>query len=56
MRNNLKRVQVLLKPKQALDAPFWTADKRLSNNAGQCGVDWVFWMGEFDSRDNSTKT
>jgi hypothetical protein len=54
VRKNLERVRVPLKPKQALDAPFWTADKRLYNNASQPGFGWNFWMGEFDSRDNFT--
>ena len=27
-----------------LNAPLWTADKRLANAAKQLGVDWVHWM------------
>ena len=27
---------------------FWTADRRLANNAQQNGVAWVHWMGEID--------
>lgn len=33
---------------EQLDAPFWTADKRLANNARQLGVKWVSWMGELE--------
>jgi predicted nucleic acid-binding protein len=29
-----------------LDAPLWTADKRLANNANQIGVSWVNWLGD----------
>jgi predicted nucleic acid-binding protein len=33
---------------EQLDAPFWTADKRLANNARQLGVKWVHWMGDLE--------
>jgi predicted nucleic acid-binding protein len=31
-----------------LDAPLWTADKRLANAAKQLGIDWVHWMGDLE--------
>ena len=33
---------------EQLDAPFWTADKRLANNARQLGVKWVRWIGDVE--------
>jgi len=33
---------------EQLDAPFWTADKRLANNVRQLGVNWVYWMGDLE--------
>jgi predicted nucleic acid-binding protein len=29
-----------------LEAPFWTANQRLTYNAWQIGANWVHWMGE----------
>jgi len=34
---------------EQLNAPFWTADRRLVNGAQQVGVTWVHWIGEVDS-------
>lgn len=31
-----------------LNAPLWTADKRLANNARQIGVSWVYWLGDLE--------
>ena len=31
---------------EMMDAPLWTGDKRLFNNARQVGADWVQWIGE----------
>ena len=31
---------------EALNADFWTADRRLANAARQLGVTWVHWMGK----------
>jgi predicted nucleic acid-binding protein len=31
---------------EQLQAPFWTADRRLANPAQQAGAAWVCWIGE----------
>jgi predicted nucleic acid-binding protein len=31
---------------EQLGAEFWTADRKLANNANQVGANWVHWMGE----------
>lgn len=31
---------------EALEAQFWTADRKLANNAQSKGVHWVHWFGE----------
>jgi predicted nucleic acid-binding protein len=31
---------------QRLDAPFWSADKRLINSLHQMGASWAHWAGE----------
>ena len=33
---------------EELDAPLWTADKRLVNSAKQIGVSWVYWLGDME--------
>lgn len=33
---------------ELLNAPLWTAEKRLANAAKQLGVDWVHWMGDLE--------
>ena len=33
---------------EELNAPLWTADKRLVNNAKQIGVSWVYWLGDLE--------
>ena len=33
---------------EALNAPLWTADKRLANHARQLGIKWVHWMGDLE--------
>lgn len=46
----LKRMAVYdgfyLATAESLNAPLWTADKRLANNARQLGAKWVHWMGD----------
>ena len=33
---------------EELNAPLWTADKRLANNAKQICVSWVYWLGDLE--------
>lgn len=33
---------------EELDAPLWTADKRLANRAKQSGVSWVKFLGDLE--------
>jgi predicted nucleic acid-binding protein len=34
---------------EKLGAELWTSDEKLANNTRQLGVNWVRWIGKFDS-------
>jgi predicted nucleic acid-binding protein len=33
------------------NAPFWTADRRLAAAAHKAGLNWVFWVGDWQASD-----